>query len=89
MTTVDEIVRLLRLGMCSPGRHASEGCSTCDACNAAIETVERLADVAHAAQTVVDCGCPIHDPHGDSDGTCARCEALDALVALLPDPDET
>lgn len=24
-------------------------------------------------------GCPKHDPHGDSDGTCARCNALDFL----------
>jgi hypothetical protein len=24
-------------------------------------------------------GCPAHDPHGDSDGACDRCNALDAL----------
>ncbi|HSN25799.1 MAG TPA: hypothetical protein VLT45_05920 [Kofleriaceae bacterium] len=42
MTTIDEIERLLRVGMCSPGRHAETGCATCDRCEAAIAEVRLM-----------------------------------------------
>ena len=40
--TVAEIERLLRVGMCSPGRHREVGCATCDAYAAAIAEVKRM-----------------------------------------------
>jgi hypothetical protein len=37
-----EVERLLSIGMCSPERHAREGCATCDKKDRAIAFVRRL-----------------------------------------------
>lgn len=40
---VDEVIRVLEIGRCSPARHAEAGCATCDAKDRAIATVRALA----------------------------------------------
>lgn len=51
---VAEVVRVLSFGLCSPARHAEVGCETCDAKNAAIATVRKMAAEIERLQRDLD-----------------------------------